>query len=108
MPDHLHLILTPRRIDLSDVMRNLKSFCAKQIREATGISVPVWQSRFHDRAIRNEEQYRQAIEYVHQNPVKAGLVEDFEEYEYSSARAYAGWPNVVLEIDAPDGSRLGP
>jgi REP element-mobilizing transposase RayT len=89
-------------------MRNLKSFCAKQIREATGVSGAVWQSRFHDRAIRNEFQYQQAIEYVHQNPVKAGLVQSDESYEFSSARAYAGWTDVALEIDAPDGSRLGP
>jgi REP element-mobilizing transposase RayT len=108
MPDHVHLVLTPRKAGLSDIMRNLKSFCAKQIRDATGNAGAVWQSRFHDRAIRSEMQYRQAIEYVHHNPVKAGLVRSGEDYEYSSARVYAGWTDVELGVDAPDGSRLGP
>jgi len=108
MPDHLHLVITPRRVELPDVMRNIKSYCAKQIRELTRTEGPVWRSRFHDRAIRNETQYRQAIEYVHQNPVKAGLVQSEEDYKYSSARAYSGLADVLLHIDMPDGSRLGP
>ena len=108
MPDHLHFVVTPRGVELPDLMRNLKSYCAKQIREAAGIPGPVWQSRFHDQAMRNEFQYRQAIEYIHQNPVKAGLVQSDEEYKYSSARAYAGLVGAALAIDTPDGSRLGP
>src|SRR3990172_3202171 len=54
MPDHIHLVITPRSAELPDVMRNLKSYSAKQIRDKTGNSGSVWQSRFHDRAIRNE------------------------------------------------------
>ena len=108
MPDHLHLVITPRRVELPDVMRNVKSYCAKGIREATGVLGRVWQSRFHDMAIRSEIQYRQAIEYVHQNPERAGLVQSDEEYEYSSARVYAGSADGVLSVDMPDGSRLGP
>jgi REP element-mobilizing transposase RayT len=108
MPDHLHLVLTPRAAELSDVMRNLKSFCAKQIRDTTGNRGPLWQSGFHDRAARNEAQYRIAIEYVHQNPVKAGLVESAEDWEYSSAGVYAGLRDAILSVDLLDGSRLGP
>jgi REP element-mobilizing transposase RayT len=69
MPDHLHLLLIPRETWLSDIMRSLKSFSAKQIIDAVGTQGPIWQSRFHDRAIRSEDQFLAAIEYIHQNPV---------------------------------------
>jgi len=109
MPDHLHLLLVPGETSLSDIMRSLKSFSAKQIIEAVGGQGPIWQSRFHDRAIRCEDQFSTAIEYIHQNPVRAGLSPNAEEYRYSSASAYAGLEqNGAPALVHSDGSRLGP
>jgi len=71
-------------------MRNVKSFSAKQIREELGLVGPVWQSRFHDRGIRTKDQFRQAAEYIHNNPVKAGLVDNPENHKFSSAAAILG------------------
>jgi REP element-mobilizing transposase RayT len=109
MPDHLHLLLIPRETWLSDIMRSLKSFSAKQIIDAVGTQGPIWQSRFHDRAIRSEDQFLAAIEYIHQNPVRAGLSSSAEQYPYSSASAYAGLAaGGAPSVTYPDGSRLGP
>ncbi len=109
MPDHLHLLLVPGETWLSDIMRSLKSFIAKQIIGAMGGAGPIWQSRFHDRAIRREDQFLTAVDYIHQNPVRAGLSPSAEQYPYSSASTYAG---LVLSgapaVVSPDGSRLGP
>ena len=45
----------------------------------------VWQSRYHERALRNERELLAAVEYVHQNPVVGKLATTAEEYRWSSA-----------------------
>ena len=44
-----------------------------------------WQREYFDRFIRDDEHYRKAVEYIHNNPVKAGLVPQAEDWPYSSA-----------------------
>lgn len=51
-----------------------------------GIRPPVWQREFWDRYIRNERHYEQAIDYIHNNPVSAGLVKNAEAWSWSSAQ----------------------
>jgi REP element-mobilizing transposase RayT len=48
----------------------------------------VWQDGSHPEAIYSDDFARQKIEYIHNNPVKAGLVSKAEDWSYSSARAY--------------------
>ncbi len=51
-------------------------------------SGPVWQSRFYDTMLRSEEKLMTKINYILQNPVRSGIVEEVSEYSYSSAKAY--------------------
>ena len=44
----------------------------------------------------------QKIDYIHNNPVKAGIVEYPEEYLYSSAKNYLGKLDCVLEVELLD------
>jgi len=44
------------------------------------------------------EMIKQRINYIHENPVRTGLVASAEEYLYSSARNYAGLSSII-EID---------
>ncbi len=53
---------------------------------------PVWQREYWDRYMRNEEHLRSATEYIHQNPVKAGLVASAEQWQWSSAYAGSATP----------------
>jgi putative transposase len=46
---------------------------------------PIWHSGFHDRWMRDAEEYRRSKQYIEQNPVEAKLVETSEEYVFSSA-----------------------
>jgi putative transposase len=48
---------------------------------------PVWHREYWDRFIRNDRHFRQAVEYIHQNPVKAGLAANVEDWPWSSASA---------------------
>ncbi len=48
---------------------------------------PIWHREYWDRFIRNSRHFHQAVEYIHQNPMKAGLVARAEDWPWSSASA---------------------
>jgi REP element-mobilizing transposase RayT len=47
---------------------------------------PFWQDESHDRVVRNENELNRVIQYVLDNPVKAGLVQTWEEWLWSYVR----------------------
>ena len=55
--------------------------------------------RFDSFVITNEDTLRQKIEYIHNNPVRAGLVREATEWLYSSAVNYAGLSDVLIPVD---------
>ena len=57
-----------------------------------------WMKRFDDEVIRNAEMLRSKLEYIHNNPVKSHLVEQPENYKYSSARNYLLGDQSVLNV----------
>jgi len=48
----------------------------------------LWQSRFWDHVIRNERDLKKHIDYIHNNPVKHGMMGDPSAYEHSSIRIF--------------------
>lgn len=90
MPDHIHLVLTPPvGLRVGRIMQLVKVRFANRFNRATGGSGSLWQERYHERALRSEKALRAAVEYVHHNPVVAGLCESAEDYRWSSAGAVA-------------------
>ncbi len=88
MPDHVHIIFTPLRdkegwlYSLPDIMRSLKGRAAHNINHALHRSGPVWQEEFLDHGLRCNESLAEKVEYVCQNPLRAGLVQDGEPYPW--------------------------
>ena len=69
---------------LSDFLRtSLKSY-AKTFTDGD----PIWQTRYYDFNVGSEQKCAKKLEYMHQNPVKAGFVTDPCEWQFSSARFY--------------------
>ncbi len=54
-----------------------------------------WQEGVHPELIQGEDMMRQKIEYIHQNPVKRGYVDEAVHWRYSSARDYAGIGGIL-------------
>jgi REP element-mobilizing transposase RayT len=54
-----------------------------------------WEEGSHPQLIENEQALKQKLEYIHQNPVKRGYVDDPMHWRYSSARDYAGLAGLV-------------
>lgn len=89
MPSHIHLLvgLSGGGLELSAFMRIIKSLSWRLL---FSDSPGIWMPRFDDVAIYSETQFRVKLNYIHNNPVKAGLAKTPEEYPYSSALAWSG------------------
>ena len=59
----------------------------------------VWQRDFYDLNIYSEEKLEQKLNYIHYNPVKAGLCKNPEDYKWSSCRNYEFGEDVLIKID---------
>src|SRR4029077_21068189 len=70
------------------------------VREGPRLRHRFWQpGGGYDRNITSSEALRAVIEYIHAKPVRRGLVARAEDWEWSSARCYAGLRPVKLEMD---------
>jgi REP element-mobilizing transposase RayT len=123
MSNHIHLILQSETLHLSDIIRDFKKFTANQIIEYAQKSVhessadwmldkfkfnaakhkrnsfyQVWTHDNHSEELLSTKFIEQKLNYIHQNPVRAGVVQYDYEYLYSSARNYANLTNE-MEID---------
>ena len=103
MPDHFHLIIKPGpRCNVSDIMKMVKGSFTRKINKLGTEAGSMWQRRFFDQVIRNERQLMMQLNYMHQNPVLAGLVSTAGDYPYSSHSQYEKSLNpvgVVLEVE---------
>ena len=89
LPDHFHMLIDPVDCHLSSLMRKIKLSFSKKIRNQIGVnSSRIWQNRYWDHIIRNEEDFNLHIDYIHYNPVKHGIVNDPFKYSYSSIHKY--------------------
>jgi putative transposase len=122
MPDHLHLLIYPdqdRVEEVSSIMEDLKKFTSRKLRKQMeedkrnkwlslfklkkpkkkNWQYQIWQERFDDLAIYSLEIARIKINYIHNNPVRKGLVEKAEDYLYSSARNYILEDHSIIRVD---------
>jgi len=91
LPDHWHAIFyPPYPLTISRVMEAIKDGATKRINRQRREGGTVFQPRFFDRALRTVREYHEKVEYIHFNPVKAGLVDRPEDWLWSSVHDYAG------------------
>ncbi|MDQ7948046.1 MAG: transposase [Pedobacter sp.] len=119
MPNHLHMIIgSKENINISDIMRDFKKFTAKKVIEtirsiresrtwminkfefaarihAKSDQYKFWRDGFHPILLESSYFTAQKLDYIHQNPVKAGLVTQEEYYQYSSAIDYFGGKGLL-------------
>ena len=87
MPNHVHLLVRMlSTYALSSMIQGWKSFTTRQINQLLCREGTVWQREYWDRYIRNQHHYDNSLAYIHENPVKAGLVTCPEDWPWSSAR----------------------
>jgi len=113
MSNHLHLVISAKNHDLSDILRDFKKFTSKQIiaaiennqhescsdwmlkifreegmKNSRNKNYQFWRQDNQPQELYSAEFVFQKINYIHNNPVEAGIVEKPEHYLYSSAKDY--------------------
>jgi len=117
MENHLHLIASSA--SLEDEMRNFKSFTAKkcidyyQKKEKSWVlkqlsfnkqphkvkqQFQFWQEGYHPKLIEHDQVLTQKLDYIHNNPVERGYIDDPVHWRYSSWRNFMGL-EAMLEIE---------
>jgi putative transposase len=108
MPDHVHLVvLPPSQYEMGRAIGRIKSRSARSMTPPPGhqqVYRPdgtrgVWQYRGYDHNCRTPETVLEKINYCHMNPVKQGLVDSPEMWEWSSHNWYKGRRDVPLDMD---------
>ena len=108
MPNHVHVLFQPLvGWTMSRIVSTWKSYTGRRISEwrkragLAGVDVAaaglvpggpgVWQREYFDRYIRDAGHYANTVDYIHENPVKAGLVKNAREWKYSSVGVSPCW-----------------
>jgi putative transposase len=102
MPDHAHLLLHPKTVPLPKIMRDLKSKTGLALSKIRNRPGPIWQRSYFDFICRRTRDFSNKLDYIHQNPKAAGLVERPEDWRWSSYRHYAKLGAVSLIPDFID------
>ena len=88
MPDHVHLLLTPIcdqegwPYALPTILKLIKGVSARSVNKLLDGSGPVWQDESFDHVLRCDESFAEKLDYIRQNPVRAGLVKAAEDYPW--------------------------
>ena len=122
MSSHVHMICSANDgFSLSDIVRDFKKYTSKKLIEAIQTNpyesrkawmlwlfksngennsnnsrYQFWQQDNHPIELSSNEMLNQRLDYLHMNPVKAGIVDDAAHYVYSSARDYYGLLELKL------------
>ena len=112
MPDHFHVVIDPKGTDVPTLMQRIKLKFSAKYRSANGLkSGRLWQYRFWDHIIRDQDDLNRHIDYIHYNPVKHGLVGSPLEYGQSSFQKYYNAGDYTedwgIAEDPTDGANLG-
>lgn len=125
MSNHIHMVVSAKNNDTSDILRDFKKFTSKRIfkailehrgesrkkwmleifrqageKNSRNTNFQFWQQDNHPIQLVTPSFSRQKIDYIHNNPVKAGIVDKAEDYRYSSARDYAeGRQCGLIEVE---------
>jgi REP element-mobilizing transposase RayT len=88
MPDHAHILLSGNTED-SDIKK-----CLDRFKKKTGFWLSVnqpnyqWQKDYYDHILRKEEDLNTVMKYILNNPVRAGIVENWNEYKFKGSIVY--------------------
>ena len=118
MDNHFHMIVSGK--DISNTISSMKRHTAFEIIEnlkkgnkywllqqlkqqkknyKNESNHQVWQEGFHPQLISSDEMFAQKVDYIHQNPIKRGLVNESKFWKYSSACNKDFEGNSIIELD---------
>ena len=99
MPEHVHLLVSEPQIgSLADAIQALKQETSKKLKQPE--EPRFWQTRYYDFNVWSEGTTEEKLHYMHQNPVKRGLVERPQDWPWSSFLHHATGAISTVEIES--------
>jgi len=94
--NHVYLLLLPK-IAPSRLLQSLKGVVAREANRILGrTGESFWQAESYDHWVRDENEWKRIVDYIEENPVKAGLVQRAENYRWSSSSRRLGSAEMSL------------
>ena len=92
MPNHVHWLLTPMQngppsrddSSLSSIMHSIKSYTSHQANKLLKREGSFWTREYYDHLVRSSEQFGRLLVYTLENPVKAGLCNEWEQWPWTT------------------------
>jgi REP element-mobilizing transposase RayT len=120
MTNHIHMIVGSKTNKLENIIRDMKSFTSRKLRECISKNMKesrrewmlkmmkqagttnsnnrgfqLWQQNNNPIELYDNRIMEQKLDYLHNNPVVGGIVDEPEDYVFSSARDYAGKKGLI-------------
>lgn len=95
MPDHLHWLFRLESRTLQALMQRFKMRTAQSLNRIRHSHGSIWQAGFHDRCVRDEASLHRIARYLLENPVRARLVTEIEQYPH----AWCAWGGGTIDVD---------
>ena len=113
MDNHIHLIINCNGQDISKIMQGINLSYTQYVNRKYDRCGHLLQDRFKSIIVDEDNYIIQLTKYIHQNPIRAGMVENASEYRWSSYKIYLGHKdkyeivstNFVLDLFAKDKHR---
>jgi len=100
MPNHWHALVLPAPgRTIGSAMHAIKRNSALELNQRRATTGRVWQGRFFDRFVRKVKDFREALEYIHSNPVRDGFVHEPAAWSWSSYGHYSGCGKTQIRVD---------
>ena len=98
MANHIHLLIKENtNFDTSNLMRNFIAYYAKWFNTKHNRTNSLFKQTFYSEGIESERQLINTINYIHKNPVKAGIVNNVQYYPWCSYNKYLSNDNKIVD-----------
>ncbi|MEZ5358332.1 MAG: transposase [Candidatus Zixiibacteriota bacterium] len=87
LPDHIHALINIEDYDISEILHRFKTSFSAQFYKRHHTK-RVWQKRFWDHIIRDQDDWNHHLDYIHYNPAKHGYISDPKAWQYSSINRF--------------------
>jgi len=91
MENHYHVLLQTPEGNISRCMRHLNSIYTQRYNRRHGFDGQLFRGRYKSILVCNDSHLLQLVRYIHKNPVKAGIVKNIQDYEWSSYKGYLSY-----------------
>lgn len=98
MGNHIHLLIHAKDLEIGEIVKKITSSYVFYYNRKYGRDGHLFKERFKSEPCDDMEYFLTLLRYIHQNPVKAGIVTDVKNYEFTSWKEYLRDESVVFPI----------